>query len=178
MSPGRGKMSSTMGKHRQGETVRKKDISAIVSFAAAFLVITALGVNQITSSSIPTSIYTPGPHQPAPTASATPLQHPHPTATSSAGWLQTTIASPTHATQYGVRHPLRKHAPSSPVTHRPTHRPTPRPIQTLPTVPRLPKLPEQPRALCSALGILGISPAGRVLVCASDGSGQGVWRIL
>lgn len=149
--------------------MEKRKVRAMAGLALFVTLTVLFFVNQLTSTSTPTAIYTPGPRQPrvVPTSSSA-RPHPHP-GTSSVLTHRPTVASPEpratspQGTRYGTRPPL---------THRPTHRPAPPthapkpPAHRPPPLPPLPPKPptKPPGVLCRLLGI-----------CITNGVGLGIW---
>lgn len=124
-------------------------LGALVLFVGIFL------FNQVTSSTTPTSIYTPGPRQPQAVDTSPRHRTPRPkvsTFVSSRPTASQPGPRPTttrHPVRSGTRPPVRKPPThSKPPTHKPpTHRPTPPP----PSSP-----PPPSNVLCRLLRILGI----------------------
>ena len=163
MSPRHGKMR---GRRRfrgllprndsQGALMKKRKARTLAGLLIALALASLFLVNQITSTSEPASIYTPGPRQPplaVPKRSATP--HPHPSVSATASEPRTASPAPRptpthHATRHGHRTPLRHHQ-----THHqrpPVHHPRP-PSHHPTSPPSSPPPPRDPGVLCRLLGI-------------------------
>jgi hypothetical protein len=163
MSPRHGKMR---GRRRfrgllprtdsQGALMEKKKARTLAGLVIALALASLFLINQITSISEPTSIYTPGPRQPlAVPTPRSPRPHPHPSISSTFSEPRTAAPAPRptptrHATRYGTRKPVRHHQThhARPPTHHPkppSHHPTPPPSSPPPT--------KDPGILCRLLGI-------------------------
>lgn len=165
MSPRHGKMR--VSRKFRGALMEKKAVKAGLGLGVFVLFVALFLLNQITSTSIPTSVYTPGPRQPlAVPRSPSSRPHPHPGVSATLGRTPTfgvpapRGSSPQHATRYGTRGPIRSHRPTTHHPRPPTHHPRPPKPPTTP--PKSPTPP--PGVLCRLLGI-----------CLNRLSDLGVW---
>lgn len=140
-----------------GALMKKRKVKATLGLAAFAALLGLFVFNQVTSSSTPTAIYTPGPRQPlAVPTSPSVRSHPNPGTSSTLGRSPkggvSMIPSSSGRTRPSTRTPRPGHEPG---THKPVPSPThhPKPPPKPPTPPPGPPPTRQPGVFCRLLGI-------------------------